>query len=169
MNAKLILSECILEAANCKQDLFLTTLDTQKAFDVVNHNSLLRKLYLDGVHGNDWLLLKDLYSDSSSRIKWAGELSDPVNIRQGVRQSRVISTGHYKRYNNPLLLQLENKHPGMMIGSISIPHITVADDLALLAQCQTDMQVMVWDVENSANRDRYYVHPTKSHILWYSY
>ncbi|MCG7892397.1 MAG: reverse transcriptase family protein, partial [Candidatus Thiodiazotropha endolucinida] len=169
VNAALILSECILEAANCKQDLFLTTLDTQKAFDVVDHNSLLRKLYLDGVQGNDRLLLKDLYSDCSSRVKWASELSEPINIRQGVRQGGVLSTGHYKRYNNPLLLQLENRYPGMMIGSISIPHITVADDLALLAQCQTDMQVMVWDVEHSANRERYCVHPTKSHLLWYSY
>ena len=69
LNAAFILSECISEATNTKQDLYLTTLDTQKAFDVVDQNSLLRKLYLDGVHGDDWLLLKDLYSDCSSRIK----------------------------------------------------------------------------------------------------
>lgn len=49
LNAAFILSECILEAASCKQDLYLTTLDTQKAFDVVDQNSLLRKLYLDGI------------------------------------------------------------------------------------------------------------------------
>ena len=105
LNAAFILSECILEATNTKQDLYLTTLDTQKAFDVVDQNSLLRKLHLDGVHGDDWLLLKDLYSDCSSRIKWAGELSHPINIRQRVRQGGVLSTGQYKRSNNPLLLQ----------------------------------------------------------------
>ena len=58
LNAAFILSECILKSAMNKQDLFLTTLDTQKAFDVVDQNSLLRKLYLDGIRGNDWLLLK---------------------------------------------------------------------------------------------------------------
>ena len=41
----------------------------------------------------------------------------------------------------------------MKIGSISIPHITVADDLALLALYESDMQVMVWDAENGADRD----------------
>ena len=44
-----------------KQNLLITTLDTQKAFDVVDHNFLLRKLYLDGVRGDDWLLLKGLF------------------------------------------------------------------------------------------------------------
>ena len=169
LNAAFILSECILESAMNKQDLFLTTLDTQKAFDVVDQNSLLRKLYLDGIRGNDWLLLKELYSDCSSRIKWAGELSDPINIKQGVRQGGVLSTGHYKRYNNPLLLQLEEGYSGIKIGSISIPHVTVADDLAILAGSKSENQVMVWDVEDSSNRERYCVHPAKSHILWYKF
>ncbi|MEW8546334.1 MAG: reverse transcriptase family protein, partial [Candidatus Thiodiazotropha sp.] len=155
LNAALILTECLLEAGNNKQELFVTTLDTQKAFDVVDQNSLLRKLYLDGVHGDDWLLLKDLYSDCSSRIKWAGELSHPINIRQGVRQGGVLSTGHYKRYNNPLLLQLESRYSGARIGSISIPHVTVADDIALLAEERSDAQIMVWDADNSACRERY--------------
>ena len=82
VNAALILTECIIESKNLKQDLLLTTLDTQKAFDVVDQNSLLRKLYLDGVHGDDWLLLKDLYSDCCSRVKWAGQLS-PAQICLG--------------------------------------------------------------------------------------
>ena len=38
-----------------------------QAFDLIDQNSLLRKLYL-GMHGDDWLLLKDLYSDCSSRV-----------------------------------------------------------------------------------------------------
>ena len=84
LNAAVILTECILESANNKQDLWITTLDTKKAFDVVDHSSLLRRLYLDGVQGDDWLLLKDLYTDCSSRIKWAGGLSHPINIRQVV-------------------------------------------------------------------------------------
>ena len=167
LNAVFILSECILEAANNKHDLLFTTLDTKKAFDVVDHNSLFRKLYLDGIHGDDWLLLKNLYSDCSSRIKWAGDLSHPINIKQGVRQWGVLSTGHYKRYNNPLLHHLEKNHVGMKIGSISIPHITVPDDLALLAKEKSDMQVMVWDAENGAERERYCIHPTKSHTLLY--
>lgn len=44
MNAALILSECINEASYQKKLLFVATLDVQKAFDVVSHDFLLRKL-----------------------------------------------------------------------------------------------------------------------------
>ena len=49
-----------------------------------------------------------------------------------VRQGEVLSTAHYKRYNNPLLLHLEDAYSEVKIGSINITHITVADDLAVL-------------------------------------
>ena len=78
----------------------LTVLDTQKAFDVVDHNSLLRRLHLNGVHGDDWLLIRDLYTYCPSRVKWAGFLSDPINIQQGVQRG-VFSRLHVtKHYNN---------------------------------------------------------------------
>ena len=80
----------------------------------------------------------------------------------------MLSTSHYKRYNNPLLLQLADRYTEVKIGSICIPHVTVADDLALLARKHSDMQVMLWDVENNTSRERYYVNPTKSCCLCYS-
>ena len=167
LNAAVILTECVLEASHNKQDLWVTTLDTQKAFDVVDHGSLLRRLYLDGIEGDDWLLVRDMYSDCSSRIKWAGGISHPINITQGVRQGGVLSTGHYKRYDNPILLHLEQRYTGAKIGSIGIPHVTVADDVALLSWFRSEMQVMVWDVEDNAGRERFIVNPSKSHALKY--
>ena len=86
MGAALILSECINEAKDRRDQLYVATLDVQKAFDVVNHELLLRKLYLDGIRGNDWLLVQDLYSDMTSAVKWGGHLSSPFSKRQGVRQ-----------------------------------------------------------------------------------
>ena len=132
MGVALILTECINEAKNRKETLFVSTLDVQKAFDVVNHELLLRKLYLDGIRGNDWVLViyDDIYGDMTFSVKWESHLSSPFVIRQGVCQGGVLSTSHYKRYNNPLLIQLEDKYTGMVTGSIRIPHVTVADDLA---------------------------------------
>ena len=143
----LYLTECINESVNNNGQL-LITLDAKTAFNVVDYNSLLRRLYLDGIVGDDWLLLRDLYSDCSSRVKWAGLVSDQINLKQGVRQGGVLSTAHYKRYNNPPLLQLEERYTDVKIGSINIPHVTVADDLAVLAREYCDIQVILWDVEN---------------------
>ena len=38
------------------------------------------------------------------------------------------------------------------IDSINIPHVTVADDLAVLAREYCDMQVILWNVENNTDR-----------------
>ena len=172
MGAALILSECINETKDRRDQLYVATLDVQKAFDVVNHELLLRKLYLDGIRGNDRLLVQDLYSDMTSAVKWEGHLSSPFSIRQGVRQGGgggcVLSSTHYKRYNNPLLLQLEDKYTGTVIGSVRIPHITVADDLAVLSNSRNEMQHMLDDTGEFANMERYIIHPTKSGVLTYS-
>ena len=86
MNAAMILSECINESKLHNKPLYIAALDVQKAFDVVDHDSLLRKLYLDGISGDNWLFMKDLYSNMTAKVKWDGFLSPAVTILQGVRQ-----------------------------------------------------------------------------------
>ena len=80
---------------------------------------------------DDWLLSKYLFSDSSLKSNGLGNFQTP-SILEDVRQGGILSTSHCKRYNNPLLLHLENAYSDVKIGSINITHITVADDLAVL-------------------------------------
>ena len=110
----------------------------QKVFDEL----LFRKLYLDRIIENGWLLVRDIYKGMTLSVKWESQLSSPFVIRQEVRQGGVLSTSHYKRYNNPLVIQLEEKYE-----SIQIPHITVADYLALVTDSEYEMQYMLEDSE----------------------
>ena len=87
-------------------------------------------------------------------------ISDRVSGRAECFQQAII-----RGITTLLFLQLKDRYPKVKIGTIRIPHITVADDLAILAENKSDSQVMVWDVEDISNRERYCVHPTKSHIL----
>ena len=70
----------------------------------------------------------------------------------------------------PLLLHLEDHITEVRSGPISIPHVTVtvADDLAVFARRSCDMQVMVWDIENNTERERYCANPSKSSCLCYN-
>ncbi len=70
--AALILSEAIIDARESHTDLHIATLDTQKAFDVVHHPTLLRRLYLDGMNTRDWLLTGQMYTEMTTQIKWKG-------------------------------------------------------------------------------------------------
>ena len=163
------MTECINEAKNKREPLFVAAmLDVQKAFDVVDHELLLRNLYLDGIAGNDWLLVQDIYSYMTTSVKWESHILAPFVIRQGVRQGGVLSTSHYKRYNSLHLIVLEDMYTGMVIGSICVPHIIVADDTALITNSEDEMQGMVEDTGESVNQEQYVIHPTKSGVLLYS-
>jgi hypothetical protein len=85
--------------AKCKlltaDPLFLITVDSQKAFDVVIHIIMLDKMYETGVHPILWTIVKDLYDGLTSIIKWCGVISENFPIKQGVRQgesSQLFST-----------------------------------------------------------------------------
>lgn len=67
----LIVSEARAEAImNTCSPQFLVTLDSQKAFDVVNHIILLGKLYETGIHPSLWTVVKDMHTGLTSKVAW---------------------------------------------------------------------------------------------------
>ncbi|KAH3722366.1 hypothetical protein DPMN_065324 [Dreissena polymorpha] len=68
MNAAVIVSEAMEHHHETHKPLMLATLDAQKAFDRVNHSILFNKLYHLGVKGPLWILLRNLYRESTVRV-----------------------------------------------------------------------------------------------------
>ena len=161
----LILLESISEALDQKSSIFIALLDAKSAFDVVNHNSLLRKLFLAGIGGTIWLLIRQLNLDALTSVKWEGMISKPFTVQQGVRQGGILSTDLYKLYVNDVLDQLENSGLGYCIGDIFCGAPTCADDIALVANHPVDLQSMISTVENYSIVEKYSLQPTKSVIL----
>ena len=83
--AALILSE-VCSNISAKDILFIATLDSQKAFDVVNHQILMDKLYHLGVNLEFCDVIVHLYQGLTSTVKWNGDTSLSFSIKQGVRQ-----------------------------------------------------------------------------------
>ena len=113
---------------NNSAPLFLVTLDSQKAFNIVNHVILLDKLYDTGIHPTLWSIVNDMYSGLSSKVKRAGGVSESFAIFQGVRQVGNLSPFLYKSYLNPCLMELKHIRLGLCIGNIYCGCPTCADD-----------------------------------------
>ena len=77
-----------------------------KGFDVVHHIILLDKLFDKDTNDTTWLVIKELYQDISSKVKWVGGFSDSLPINQGVRQGAILSTHLYKIYIDELLTKI---------------------------------------------------------------
>lgn len=165
MNGSLILEEVIREHKDKRLPLYVAFLDAKSAFDVVSHNSLMRKLYHIGVEGVNWSLIHSLHEGAESVVKWEGAVSEKFQVRQGVRQSGLLSTDLYKVYGNGLLDKLTASGDGCHIGNINCVAPTVADDLAVTASSLTALQRIVSSSVDFSLMERYLLQPVKSVIV----
>ncbi|MES9880886.1 MAG: reverse transcriptase family protein [Sedimenticola sp.] len=163
--ASLIISEAKTEVDLNRSTLYLATLDSQKAFDVVDHLILMDKLYYQNIQPDLWLIIKNMYDGLTSRVKWVNELSSSFKIGQGVRQGGVLSTHFYKAYINDLLMELEQSKTGLYLGSTYVGSPCCADDIALLADNSDELQVMLNVASRYSVQHRYNIHPVKSKVI----
>ena len=166
--AGLLLTEALAEAIDTKQTLCAGFLDASKAFDVVWHDSMLRKLYIQGLKGTDWLLLRNWYTGMRSKVKWGGGYSSSFIESQGVRQGGIWSPTAYKMFINPALELYETYHLGFKIGTIHLGSPTCADDELLLSTKYQELRTMVNIQETYANRERYTLSEAKSKIMLFN-
>lgn len=165
MYASLVLTEILAEAKDAGTPLILTFLDASKAFDIVNHHSMLNSLYEQGIVGDLWNLYSNLYEGIQSVVKWEGSLSRVFKETQGIRQGGISSPALYKAERNKGLLQLA-KTPTLNIGHINVGAVMVADDLALAAANQEDMQTALSIAELDASRERYIFNTDKTKSIY---
>ena len=157
--ASLILSEAEADKKMRKQSLYIATLDTQKAFDVVDHTILLNKLYEEGINQKIWLIVQELYSGLTAKIKWKSVLGDSFKVFQGVRQGGVISTRFYKVYVNGFMIELRMNSLGKWIGYIYVGCPTCADDALLITEDPEELQIMFAIAKSYSGCHRYVIHP----------
>ena len=163
-----ILHEAIAECKLNRDIPFLALVDVQKAFDTVWHSGLFYKLFHLGVRGDLWHTLFNWYSSSTSSVLWYDRVSRPFLVRQGVRQGAVLSPLLYAVFTSELLFLLEASDLGVRIGTVYAGSPTFADDMALIASSQEDLQGMLSVVDKYANKWGYKINPSKSAVLIFS-
>lgn len=158
--AALITSEAIAESKNLKMPQILITLDAEKAFDKLNHEILFNKLYHYGIKGKLWVLLRNLYRGMNIKIKWEGQVTEKIDVQQGIQQGAKLSTSLYKCYNNVILDSIAKSGLGSNIGNISVAAPTCADDIAILANNTSQAQGLLEIVYHHTKRDLVKINPT---------
>ena len=72
--AALLLSDADCDSKSQRKSLYLAMLDTKKTFDFMVHTILLNNIYAQGVNKNIWLIIQNLYSGLTTKIKWKNEI-----------------------------------------------------------------------------------------------
>ncbi|VDI23737.1 Hypothetical predicted protein [Mytilus galloprovincialis] len=160
-----IISESKYDQTRKNNEFYMGFLDVKSAFDVVQHDIILDKLLDLNIPSFLWLVIKDLYSNLSTKVKWQGDLSEKFSVHQGVRQGGILSTHLYKIFVQDLLLELERNSLGLNTGNIFVGTPTCADDMAFIETNRDNLQIMLNVSERYSKQHHYKIHPTKTKIV----
>ena len=162
MNCSIIVEKTIPKYKDLRKPIYVDFLEAKSEFDVVSHDSLLRKLFHTGVEGVSWSLIHSLHTEAESVIKCQRALSEVLKVRQGVRQGRILSTNLYKLYDNDLSNILQISGMGCHIGEIYCGAPGCTDDVALQANNKIVLQFLVNIAVNYSVMERFLLQPIKS-------
>ncbi|KAG1686094.1 Retrovirus-related Pol polyprotein from type-1 retrotransposable element R2 [Nymphon striatum] len=142
INAILVLRMLGERAIEHQQDVFICFIDYSKAFDKVQHTTLIKLLEQINIDDKDLRIIKNLYWNQTAAVKVGDELSEWKSIKRGVRQGCVMSPDLFNLYSEHILRQLEDL-PGISLGGNNINNIRFADDTALIAASEKKLQALL--------------------------
>ena len=136
----LITIKSIIERSQKKlTSLSLAFLDVQKAFDSVNHSTIITACRRMGIPNMLLSYIRNLYQGSTTRLRIRNKLSPEILINRGIRQGDPLSV--------PLFLAVmdwvtSNLDPGIGVsmGEAKINHLAFADDLVILSTTDKGLQ-----------------------------
>ena len=90
--------------------------------------------------GDFWRASNYEYTNSKTKIKMHGQLSDELTEGRGCKQGNLKSGDHYKVYIAPSLEMLDSADLGVWMGPLNVAVSCCADDVLLMSDDQTKLQ-----------------------------
>ena len=123
-----------------KKKLFACFVDLRKAFDTVSREYLLYKITNLNIEGKFFNVLKNMYDNSTAKIKINKLLSPKINIEKGTEQGHPMSPELFKIYLLDLSPQFSTDGSYPYLLETLVNHLLWADDLVLLALDEASLQ-----------------------------
>lgn len=122
--------------------LYTVFIDYQKAFDTLLHSAIWEALLSQEVELNYIQVLKKVYDNSTSRVKLE-TIGPPIQINRGVRQGDPISPTIFIAVLEFIIRKLNWEKVGININGCYLSHLRFADDIVLLSESITQLQLMI--------------------------
>ena len=110
-----------------------------KAFDLVRHSTMFKKIISAGLSSVFVRLLLFIYINQFANVRWLGTFSDIFTMRNGVRQGAIF----YCIYINDLFNILRKSKYGGWVSGDFFGILGYSDDNLLLAPSLYALQQMV--------------------------
>ena len=131
-------------------EVFTCLMDMTKAFDLVRHSAMFKKIISAGLSIIFVRLLIFIYVNQFANVRWNGVFSDFFSMRNGVRQGAVLSAIFYCIYMNDLFELLRRSKFGCWINGYFFGILGYSDDNFLIAPSLHALQEMLLICESYA-------------------
>ena len=130
---------------NGKKKVYIAFVDFSKFFDKINRHMLLYKLLKNGITGNVYNIIKNIYENTTYRIRIGEELSPVFDAHNGVKQGCCLSPTLSNIFQNDIHDIFDDDCDPISIGSVILNSLSWADDLIIASLSKEGLQ-------NSLNR-----------------
>ena len=131
-------------------EVFTCMMDMTKAFDLVRHSLMFKKVIKTGLSIIFVRLIIFIYVNQMANVRWVGEFSNLFTMKNGVRQGAILSAIFYCIYMNDLFKILRRSKLGCWINGDFLGILGYSDDNLILAPSLHALQEMVLICEKYA-------------------
>ena len=96
--------------------LYICSLDDEKCFDSIWHDTLLYKLW-EKLPLHHWLFMYRWYNNLNAVVRWNWECSYSFKVTRETRQGSIVSPHIFGIFINDLLIDLSTSEHGVRICS----------------------------------------------------
>lgn len=140
-----------------QKQLVITFVDFKKAYDCIHRSSMMKILRNFGLHPKLIKMIQLTLTNTKSKVKFRGEISEPFTITTGLRQGDGLSPLLFNCALEYLMREWYKENPmNIKIGTkkdkINLNCLGFADDLALLANNIQEAKNQITSLQNTAQK-----------------
>ena len=134
------------DARRRKRAVSATWLDLKDAYSSVPYSTLMGVLNLAGLRWATIDIIRDIYTDSTTRIKMKSEITRPLVCRRGVKQGFPLSPILFNLVMEAVIRVVEDiPDSGYNLANSYIKSLAFVDDICILANscsCSTTQKML---------------------------
>ena len=162
-----VLNTILRHRINQNKDTYVCFIDAEKAFDRVNRDLLFYKMLQHGINGKFYNNLRSLYSGNVSCVNMNGYLSEWFDISMGVRQGDTLSPTLFGIFIDDMVNDIKDLDKGIPISESKLSILLYADDVAIMAENENDLQTMLNQVSKWGHKWHIKFNNQKSQVVHY--
>ena len=169
------------------KSLYVVFIDFRKAFDTVNRDALWKVLKCYGCPDRFLSLVKGFHQKMNARVCSQGEYSDPIEVKNGVKQGCVLAPTLFSIYLSaviddafrdtsggvsiltrpgPHLFDISKFKAKTKTKTVTVRELMFADDTALVAHTHDDIQRITSAFARSASSFGLQINMSKTEVLY---